>query len=211
MTNASAFRAVIFDMDNTLHSLSFAAQAAADAVSLIFGADFTLHFTPLNRDRPSMPQEFMEFFGDEVTGASAFSLYSQLELLCLREFDEMCEVLETLKANGIRMVILSNADGYSVYPRLSMLGMENFFDAVFVRESFPEIKPAPEAFSHVLEYLGMKADEVLMVGDSLRNDVRAARACSIRALHAWYGSWEDRDKLCSAENPKDILKIVFGE
>ncbi|HJJ72791.1 MAG TPA: sugar phosphate nucleotidyltransferase, partial [Methanocorpusculum sp.] len=64
MTHSSVPGAVIFDMDNTLHSLHAAAQAAADAVSLFFGTEYNLHFTPLNRDRPSMPAEFREYFGD---------------------------------------------------------------------------------------------------------------------------------------------------
>lgn len=211
MTSASVPRAVIFDMDNTLHSLHEAAQSAADAVSLFFGTEYNLHFTPLNRDRPSMPDEFKDFFGDEKTAARAFNLYYKLELLCLREFEGIREVLQKLKDAGICLVILSNSDGHSVYPRLSLMGMDNFFDAVFVRESFPEIKPAPEAFQHVLDFLGMEADEVLMIGDSLKNDVRAARAFGIKAVHAWYGSWEDRDKECFAESPKDILDIVFGK
>lgn len=211
MIHSSVPGAVIFDMDNTLHSLHAAAQAAADAVSLFFGTEYNLHFTPLNRDRPSMPAEFKEYFGDEKIAAEAFYLYYKLELLCLREFDGIKEVLQILKDAGIRLVILSNSDGHSVYPRLSLMGLDNFFDAVFVRESFPEIKPAPEAFQHVLDFLGMNADEVLMVGDSLKNDVRAPRACGIKAVHAWYGSWEDKDRECFAESPEDILEIVFGK
>ncbi|HJJ52294.1 MAG TPA: HAD family hydrolase, partial [Methanocorpusculum sp.] len=153
MTTSSGIRAVIFDMDNTLHNLHAAAQAAADAVSLFCGTEFTLHFTPLNRDRPSLPGEFKDFFGDEKTASQAFSLYYMLELQCLREFDGMREVLQSLKDAGIKMVVLSNSDGHSVYPRLSLMGLDGFFDAVFVRESFAEIKPSPAVFSQVLDFL----------------------------------------------------------
>lgn len=207
MQYPSGIRAVIFDMDNTLHNLHAAAQAAADAVSLVFGAEFTLHFTPLNRDRPSLPDEFRDFFGDEKA-SPAFSLYYQLELQCLREFSGIREVLDRLREAGLRLVVLSNSDGHSVYPRLELMGLENFFDAVFVRESFADIKPSPQAFWNVLDFLGMDASEVLMVGDSLKKDVAAARACGISAMHAWYGSWEDRDPVCSAENPEDILNFI---
>ena len=201
MTTSSGIRAVIFDMDNTLHNLHAAAQAAADAVSLFCGTEFTLHFTPLNRDRPSLPGEFKDFFGDEKTASQAFSLYYTLELQCLREFDGMREVLQSLKDAGIRLVVLSNSDGHSVYPRLSLMGLDGFFDAVF--------EPSPAVFSHVLDFLKMDAAEVLMVGDSRKNDVAAARACGISAMHAWYGSWEDKDKLCAAESPEDILSRVL--
>jgi FMN phosphatase YigB (HAD superfamily) len=128
-------------MDNTLHSLHAAAQAAADAVSLFFGTEYNLHFTPLNRDRPSMPAEFREYFGDEKIAAEAFYLYYKLELLCLREFDGIKEVLQKLKDAGIRLVILSNSDGHSVYPRLSLMGLDNFFDAVkrYKPEIFEEV------------------------------------------------------------------------
>lgn len=211
MTTSSGIRAVIFDMDNTLHNLHAAAQAAADAVSLFCGTEFTLHFTPLNRDRPSLPGEFKDFFGDEKTASQAFSLYYTLELQCLREFDGMLEVLQSLKDAGLHLVVLSNSDGHSVYPRLSLMGLDGFFDAVFVRESFAEIKPSPAVFSHVLDFLGMDAAEVLMVGDSRKKDVAAARACGISAMHAWYGSWEDKDGVCAADSPEDILRFVFGE
>ena len=50
-----------------------------------------------------------------------------------------------------------------------------------------------------------------LVMDSLKNDVRAPRACGIKAVHAWYGSWEDKDRECFAESPEDILEIVFGK
>lgn len=210
MTDSSGIRAVIFDMDNTLHNLHAAAQAAADAVSSVFDTEFTLHFTPLNRDRPSLPDEFKDFFGDEVISSAAFSLYYHLELQCLREFEGMRDVLEQLKASGLRLVILSNSDGHSVYPRLSMMGLDRFFDAVFVRESFDKIKPSPAVYQHVLEFLDMDASAVLMVGDSRKKDVAAARACGISAMHAWYGSWEDKDNVCAAESPEDILQFVFG-
>lgn len=202
------FKAVIFDLDNTLHDLHAAAQAASDAVSLFCGAEFTLHFTPLNRDRPGLLQEFCAFFGSETTAKTAFSLYYQLELLCLREFDGMREVLSALKDAGLKLAVLSNSDGHSVYPRLSLLGLDGFFDAVFVRESFPEIKPSPAVYQAVLDALGVSASEALMVGDSLKKDVAAARACGLSAMHAWYGSWEDRDAVCSAECPEDILEYV---
>ena len=202
-------KAVIFDMDNTLHNLHAAAEAAADAVSLFCGAEFTLHFTPLNRDRPSLRAEFVQFFGCEETAEEAFSLYYQLELQCLREFDGMREVLISLKNAGMKLAVLSNSDGHSVYPRLEMMGLNDFFDAVFVRESFAEIKPSPAVFAAVLEYFGLAADEVIMVGDSLKNDVAAARACGISAIHAWYGSWENRDAECAAACPADILKSIF--
>ena len=211
MTTSSGIRAVIFDMDNTLHNLHAAAEAAADAVCAFFGGEFTLHFTPLNRDRPSLPDEFKDFFGDDSVASSAYSLYYRLELQCLREFEGIQEVLHTLKNAGIRMAVLSNSDGHSVYPRLSMLGLDGFFDAVFVRESFAEIKPSPAVFAHVLDFFGLDAAEVLMVGDSRKKDVAAARACGISAMHAWYGSWEDKDALCAAETPEDILRYVLPQ
>jgi len=56
------------------------------------------------------------------------------------------------------------------------------FDAVVASEDVGAYKPDRAMFAHALDALGLAADEVLHVGDSITTDVHGAHAAGIRAV-----------------------------
>ena len=96
-------------------------------------------------------------------------------------FPETREVLEALKARDIRLGVVSNFDSriYSVMRSLKILA---FFDAVTISSEAGYAKPHPEIFKTALQSLGAAADHTLLVGDSLTDDVLAAKAAGVRAV-----------------------------
>jgi 2-haloacid dehalogenase len=55
---------------------------------------------------------------------------------------------------------------------------------IFISESVGSIKPTAAFFDHVLRDLGCRPEECLMVGDSLSNDIRGAKAAGMDTC--WY-------------------------
>jgi len=96
-------------------------------------------------------------------------------------YPETIDTLERLRAGGVRMAIVSNWD--TRLPLLvSRLGVDRFMDAVMVSAVEKASKPAPRIFQVALERLALTAGEVVHVGDSLRDDIRGARAMGMGAI-----------------------------
>ena len=76
--------------------------------------------------------------------------------------------------------IASNVDRADLEAVLAFHGLS--FPAVVTSEDVGAYKPSPLIFRRALALLGLRADEVLHVGDSLHADVAGARASGIAAV-----------------------------
>lgn len=92
------------------------------------------------------------------------------------------QAVEGLKARGCQVVLATNP----LFPlvgqatRLSWLGLSpEDFSLVTSYESCSFCKPNPAYFTQVLEQLGRRPEECLMVGNDVREDVQAARAAGL--------------------------------
>ncbi len=207
----STYDAVLFDMDNTLHDLYAARFCAADGIMAYKGTFPNLLFYALNRDNPDLMQRSItEFLREEgLDGVDeCIWLYRHLEIACLREFAGMYELLTTLKAAGVKLAVISNADAKSSVIRLRELGIAGLFDMVVTPETFGVKKPNPLVFQKTLEALGVSPDRAVKIGDKIDRDVIPARAAGIDAIHAWFGSLDAKDAYAVAEEPVDILRLL---
>ena len=82
------------------------------------------------------------------------------------------------KRAGLRTGLLSNSWG-NEYPRE---GWDQMFDAVVISGEVGMRKPEPQIFVHVLELLGVRAEETVFV-DDLRPNVDAAEALGLVCVH----------------------------
>jgi putative hydrolase of the HAD superfamily len=96
-------------------------------------------------------------------------------------FPETQEVLAELKRRHFKLGVISNFDNraYSVMRSLEIL---HFFDAVTLSSETGYCKPDPEIFDAAVRALGVPASEVLLVGDSLQDDVEAAMRAGLSAI-----------------------------
>jgi epoxide hydrolase-like predicted phosphatase len=79
---------------------------------------------------------------------------------------------------GLRTGLLSNSWG-NEYPRE---GWDEMFDAVVISGEVGMRKPEPEIFAHVLDLLGVRADQTVFV-DDLKPNVEAAEALGLVGVH----------------------------
>jgi HAD superfamily hydrolase (TIGR01509 family) len=91
------------------------------------------------------------------------------------------EALETFRALGLRLVVVSNADG-SVERGLRAAGVREFFDLVVDSARVGYEKPDPRIFRHALAQAGSDPARTLHVGDLYHADVAGARAAGLHAL-----------------------------
>lgn len=87
-------------------------------------------------------------------------------------FADTSSVLTRLKRH-FKLVIVSNIDRDLFASSLPKLGVQ--FDAVITAEDVRSYKPAPDHFRRALDVLGMPANDVLHVAQSLYHDINPAR------------------------------------
>jgi putative hydrolase of the HAD superfamily len=113
----------------------------------------------------------------EAAFAELFDHYARPEAWSL--YPEVREVLETSRAAGLRMVVLSNFDR-RLHRVLAGHGLE--FEMVLTSADVSARKPAPDLFHEALRRTGLTAAEVRHVGDSALMDGKGAALAGIEAF-----------------------------
>jgi putative hydrolase of the HAD superfamily len=96
-------------------------------------------------------------------------------------FPETIEVLENLKSQGLKLGLISNFDS-RVYSVMGALGILHYFDTVTISSETGFAKPHPKIFEAAARSLDTAPSEILLVGDSLADDVEAAEREGLRAV-----------------------------
>ncbi|MBR2801084.1 MAG: HAD family hydrolase [Erysipelotrichaceae bacterium] len=117
------------------------------------------------------------------------------------------EVIRKLKEKGLRLVLATNpifpllAD----YVRLSFIGLDpKDFEFISAYENSSFCKPNPKYYTELLEKLGLKAEEVLMIGNDVKEDVEATKAVGIDSILI-------TDCLLGDPEGLDVEKMSFAE
>ena len=92
-------------------------------------------------------------------------------------YPEVRGVLEQLQPH-FQLAVISNFDG-RLRLILEHLGISKFFRHVFVSSELGADKPDPEIYQHALQFIDLKPNEVLHVGDDPERDWEAASAAGL--------------------------------
>lgn len=96
-------------------------------------------------------------------------------------FDEVRPVLEAVRAAGLPVCIVSNADERELRTAVEHHSLP--VDYIVTSESARSYKPEPKIFEKALELTGLPRSGVVHVGDSLHSDVGGAHRAGLPA--AW--------------------------
>ena len=119
-----------------------------------------------------------EFVCRSLTGQAAGPLADacaaavERELASVRVVEGVPPLLHFLKLRGLKLGLISNVSSAHKAPFVA-LGLADFFDAVVFSCDAGRTKPDPGLYLELCRRLGVEPEAVLMVGDSLANDVRA--------------------------------------
>lgn len=121
-------------------------------------------------------------------------------------FDDARPTLDELRRRGFLLATVTNRafGGPRFREDLRAAGLEIGWDAEAVSVEVGYLKPHPALFRHALEALRIEADEAIMVGNSLREDVAGAQALGMVA--AWVRSRPDAEGV----TPDFVIDSVSG-
>lgn len=115
------------------------------------------------------------------------------------------EVLHALQKSGVRIGLLTNGAASVQREKIETSGLGMFFDAAVVSGELGTGKPSPEIFHHLLERLGVKADETLMVGNSLARDIAGGKRAG---LHTCWIALEGEDEPVGLVEPDYTIRSL---
>ena len=96
-------------------------------------------------------------------------------------YDDVPAVLAALAKGGIRIGLISNTQR-CLTSFQSHFELEGLIAATISSFEHGYMKPHPSIFAAVLERLGARPDETVMVGDSIRQDIEGALRVGMRAV-----------------------------
>ena len=112
-------------------------------------------------------QQYPSAADPKQTGLRFLKMLERPSILC-----EGAE--ETLKALHGKYTICIATNATSALQRARLRSIQRWIDRVYISEELGLIKPMPPFFSKIVEDLGVRKEDCLMVGDSLSSDVAGA-------------------------------------
>jgi phosphoglycolate phosphatase len=206
-------RVLIFDLDGTLIDSRLDLAHSVNAARLHLGLapianelvySYVGEGAPVLIRRalgPLAPQE-------EVDRGLEFFLryYREHQLDYTSLYAGVREALESLKAAGAQLSVLTNKPVRISHEILAGLGIKDYFDYVYGGNSFEFKKPHPVGIDTIVQDSGASREKTVMVGDS-GVDVQTARNARVMACGVSYGFLPET----LVTHPPDFMIDNMGE
>ena len=182
------FKAILWDMDGTLIDSEPAHERAFHAAIEAMGAT-----TPENTHDELLGSSFIEVHKKdvEVTGLE-LSLQEWLDIkwkyyqLCsegITPLKNSQKILETFKAKGIPMALVSNSTRDEVTLNLEITKLADYFQTTVSRNDVENGKPSPDGYLTGAKALSVSADECLVIEDSITGALAGLAAGMTTLFH----------------------------
>ena len=112
--------------------------------------------------------------------AEAFRCYSTKYI---KLYDGVLDLLDTLKAHGKKIYLLSNAQRVFTENELNMFGLDKYFDGVCISSDEETSKPDAHYYQALFDRYGLKKEESIMVGNDYISDIGGAADFGIDSLY----------------------------
>ena len=112
--------------------------------------------------------------------AEAFRCYSTKYI---KLYDGVTDLLDTLKAKGKRIYLLSNAQRVFTENELNMFGLMKYFDGVCISSDEETSKPDPHYYRALFDRYGLDKSESIMIGNDYISDIGGAADFGIDSLY----------------------------
>ncbi|WP_394698844.1 HAD family hydrolase [uncultured Methanoregula sp.] len=188
-------RTLLFDMDNTLFDLVEAQIFSCREVTRLLGRDegetlFKYFLRPIRGFEAH--ENILDYMKDrQIPDDGRYSescrLYETAKLRHITPYEGVLSTLESLREDGYRMGIVTDAHSRDATRRLEKTGLLPYFDGMVTCDMVRVKKPAREPFLFALEMLKSDFCETLIIGDSPRRDLEPCRQLGITTVYARYG------------------------
>ncbi len=210
------FRAILFDLDNTLIDRQAAFRS--------YAADFCHRRLqlPLVEQEQAMQQllaaddwgyrprdEFCEwvsgrFPSAQITPSEVWEDCCQ-HLPMFVEPDSQVQGMLARLADRFRLLAVTNGSGRNQYEKLRRAQLSDYLQEMIVSGEVGYEKPHPAIFEHALAVAGCSADEALVVGDDPWADIDGAKQAGMKACWVSLG----RQYPVGPAQPDEVLASVL--
>lgn len=121
-------------------------------------------------------------------------------------FPRARETLETLKARGVRLALVTNGGSATQRAKIARFALSELFDHIQIEGEHDFGKPDPRAYLHAMAVLGVGAHETWMVGDDLEWEVAAPQRLGIFAI--WHDGFGRGLPAGGAIRPDRIIRAI---
>lgn len=195
-------KAVIFDLDGTLSDSIQSIKYCGDRAMEAFGYG------------PFSVEQYKYFVGDGAANLvrralaaggdvcqehfeEAYALYREVFrencMYRVRPYEGIPELLAALKAQGVKIAVLSNKPHIETVNVIETLFGKDYFDVIRGQEEGIPIKPSPEGVFRILEQFGLTAADILYLGDTA-TDMKTGKSAGAFTVGALWG-FRTRDEL----------------
>jgi len=182
-----AVKALLFDFDGTLLNTN---DLIIQTFMHVLNERFPGQYSPkdcLKFIGPSLKQTFNDIApGEEealIANYRAWNIKHHDELIS--EYPDVVSTLVQLKAQGIRLAIVSTKRNDTIDRGLSIMGATHLFDVRIGTDDVTNVKPDPEPVLLALKRLGIDKEDAIMIGDN-SHDIEAGHRAGVRAAGvAW--------------------------
>jgi 2-haloacid dehalogenase len=217
-TPLSGVKACVFDAYGTLFDFASAARGCRDVLG-----DQTDRLTALWRDKQlqytwlrAVQNRHADFW--QVTGDALDYALETLDLdkpglhdrlmnlyLTLEPFPEASNVLQRLKAAGVRMAILSNGSPQMLAPLVRNARFETLLDAVLSVEEAGVFKPHAKVYQLAVDRLGVAAGEIAFQSSNAW-DAWGAKAFGMQVV--WCNRYSQRAERLPGTPDREIKTLA---
>jgi len=190
-------KAVLFDLDQTLIDfMKMKVEACRSAIEAMIKVGLKIDkreglkklLETYFRLGIESDRTFSKFL-DEQTGTidekilkAGIDAYLKTKPLFLKPYPYVLETLEFLKNMNLKLGIVTDAPREKAIYRLKAMDIIHFFDVIITFDESKVKKPNELPFLLALEKLGLKSEEILFVGDSIRRDIEPAEKLGMKTL-----------------------------
>ena len=127
-------------------------------------------------------------------------------------YDGIIDMLDAVKAQGIKTAVLSNKDHSTAKKVSDQLFADGLIDLCMGARHGVPLKPEPDAVFEIMEHFGVSKDECLYIGDTA-TDIKTAKNAGLYSIGVLWG-FRDEAELKSAgadviiSDPMKIAEIA---
>jgi len=226
-------RAVLFDLDDTLHDDTLAYTSAAEEVAREVAAEHGIDALALKDAYIAQAEGFWSRLTADQVRAKLSEIRAQLWSSALTEvglsdialaersadnynryrrkyfalFPGALDLLQNLKAQGMKLGLVTNGFSETHHEKIALLQLTELFDAIFLSDEVGMVKPDPLLFAHACTKLGRAPAVSAMVGDRYERDIVGAIKAGL------YTVWVNmrNESLPAGAPPPDAIVAHLGE
>jgi len=201
-------RAIMFDLDDTLHDDTYAFTSAAEEVAAEIAAEHGIDALALKQAYVAQAEGFWQrltaaelktklslwranLWGEALrsvglddarlaqASAAKYNVYRKKYFAL---FPGALDLLRRLKGAGMKLALLTNGVSETHREKIALLQIAEYFDAVFLADEVGMVKPDPLLFAHACTRLGASPRHSCMVGDRYERDISGALAAGLYTI-----------------------------